>query len=162
MNELDIQLIINPACELVSVDRTSYQNLHYETDGELQYFRDRSKHVSIEFLTDVNQDVIENSINLEQGFNRRELLDGNTSVLHFPKDGTFTYYKFLVPNLSHLMVKDWDTNEEIFKANGQTFFFDNNFYYYQGEDVKLRDFSSLLEACAYIVEKSKLLGINEL
>lgn len=162
MNELDIQLIINPACELIAVDRTSYQNLHYEIGGELQYLRDRSEYVSIEFLTDADQKIVEDSINLEQGLNRSELLDGNTSVFYFPKDGTFTYYKLLVPHLSHLMTKDWETNEDIFKANDQTFFFNGNFYYYQGVDVGLREFPSLNDLYIYFVENSKLLSINDL
>ena len=64
MNELDIQLNVNPTCELVAIDRTSYQNLHYEYGGEIQYLRDRNNHVSIEFLTDVYGEVMYDTINL--------------------------------------------------------------------------------------------------
>lgn len=144
MNELDIHLIINPRCELIASDRTSYQNLHYEYGGELQYLRDRSKHVSIEFLTDVDNNVIANSINLEKGLrNRAELLDGNISVFHFPKDGTFTYYKFLVPHISHLLKQEDYSQQEVFKVFDQTFFYDDNFYYSSNsEDIILRDFDS--------------------
>lgn len=163
MNELDIQLIINPACELIAVDRTSYQNLHYEYGGELQYLRDRSKHVSIEFLTDVDGEVMNDTINLEKGLrNRTELLDGNTSVFYFPKDGTFTYYKFLVPHISHLMKIDDETQELVLKADRQTFFFDDVFYYYEGDDVYFRDFMSVKDAYDFVLSKSIKLSINEL
>lgn len=164
MNELDIQLIINPACELVAVDRTSYQNLHYEYGGELQYLRDRSKHVSIEFLTDVDGEVMYDTVNLEKGLrNRVELLDGNTSVFYFPKDGTFTYYKFLVPHISHLLKREDYSQQEIFKVHDQTFFYDDAFYYYaHRDDLMLRSFSSWEDAVGFIVNNSKRLDISEL
>lgn len=164
MNELDIQLIVNPSCELVAVDRTSYQNLHYEDGGEVQYLRDRSKHVSIEFLTDVDGEVMYDTINLEKGLtNRMELLDGNTSVFYFPKDGTFTYYKFLVPHISHLLKKDFESWNDIFVVYDQTFFYNDNFYFCESRDhVVLREFASWEAAAEYIVSISKKLDISEL
>ena len=164
MNELDIQLIVNPACELIAIDRTSYQNLHYEYGGEIQYLRDRSKHVSIEFLSDVNGDVIYDTINLEKGLrNRTELLDGDTSVFYFPKDGTFTYYKFLVPHISHLLKKDYESWNDVFVVYDQTFFYDDNFYFCESrENIELRDFQSWESAVKYIISISKKLNISEL
>jgi hypothetical protein len=167
MNELDIQLIVNPACELVAIDRTSYQNLHYQYGGELQYLRDRSKHVSIEFLTNVDGEVLHNTINLEEGLGmgrRVELLDGNTSVFYFPYDGTFTYYKLLIPDLSFLVKKDYDTNEDVLRADNQLFYYDKKFYYCDNieEEVFMRDFPSWGDAYDYVLSKSKVLSINEL
>lgn len=164
MNELDIQLIVNPTCELIAVDRTSYQNLHYEYNGMLQYLRDRSKHVSIEFLTDVDGYVIHDSINLEKGLrNRMELLDGNTTVFHFPKDGTFTYYKFLVPHITHLLKKDDYSQQELFKVYDQTFFYNDEFYYCREmNDLALRDFLSWEEAVEYIIGISQKIDISDL
>lgn len=167
MNELDIQLIVNPACELVAVDRTSYQNLHYNYGGELQYLRDRSKHVSIEFLTDVDGEVMYDTVNFEKGLrNRGELLDGNTSVFYFPKDGTFTYYKFLIPSLMHMVKNDSDTNDEMIRVKDQLYYSeeDNKFFYgkFVEEEVDIRDFSNLGLAFDYVISKSIEVGINEL
>lgn len=167
MNELDIQLIINPTCELVAIDRTSYQNLHYQYGGELQYLRDRSKHVSIEFLTDVDGEVMHDTINLEEGLGRgrrMELMDGNTSVFHFPKDGTFTYYKLLIPDLSYLVKKDYDTNADVLRADDQLFYYKKKFYYCENieEEVFMRSFPSWSDAFDYVISKSKVVGVNEL
>lgn len=160
MNELDIQLLINPTCELVAIDKTSYQNLHYnDYGGELQYLRDRSKHVSIEFLTDVDGLVMRDTINLEKGLrSRSELLDGNTSVFHFPKDGTFTYYKFLVPYLFH-MCKD-----DVFNVYHQTFYHDGKFYYSEFVDtLDIREDIGGIDAAIHeILRNSNEIDISEL
>lgn len=164
MNELDIQLNVNPTCELVATDRTSYQNLHYEYGGEIQYLRDRNNHVSIEFLTDVYGEVMYDTINLEKELTTRmELVDGNTSVFYFPKDGIFTYYKFLVPHISHLFKKDSESLDDIFVVYDQTFFYDDNFYFCESRDnVVLSEFSSWEAAVEYIVSISKKLDVGEL
>lgn len=160
MNELDIQLLVNPTCELIAIDRTSYQNLHYDVGEELQYLRDRSKHVSIEFLTDVDGEIMNDSLNLEKGIrNREELLDGNTSVFHFPKDGTFTYYKFLVPCLFHMM------KDGVFNVYKQTFFHNDSFYYSEyDEDVDIRsnDVGGVDVAINIILSKSNKISVNQL
>lgn len=163
MNNLDIQLIVNPSCELVAIDRTSYNNLQYEFAGELEFLQDRSQHVSIEFLCDRDNNVISDSINLEDGLrNRCELLDGNTSVFHFPYDGTFTYYKFLVPHVMHLLKRN-SSNDEVFYINGETFFYSGHFYYNNKlNSIELRDFISMEDAIKFIIDNSITLELSEL
>lgn len=124
MQNLNINLFINPKCELVAVDNTIHHNLHY---GDNQYLDDIQNHVSVEFLTDHVEDIVSDSVRIKkQRHARREFVDGNISVFHFPFDGLFTYYKYLLPTVEHLLKTDEEG--DYYKSADQTFFYDGNIY----------------------------------
>lgn len=149
MQDLNIHLFVNPSCELVAIDKTSYHNLRYN-DGD--YLDDLSDHISIEFLSDVDGIIDRNTINFDEFIGNREYyLDGNTSVFHFPKDGTFTYYKMLVPKIDHLHKED-----DIYKTKDQMFYYDSKFYYSD------QDFYGDNITSDYIVSMCKELSIEDL
>lgn len=139
MQNLNINLLINPECELVAIDNTIYRNLRY---GDNQYVDDIKNHVSIEFLVDHSDDVILNSvlINCNRKL-RQELVGGNISVFHFPFDGTFVYYKYLIPNVNHLL-KINDLNEEYYKSCDQLFYYDGNIFFAKDDYDTLDDLLS--------------------
>lgn len=134
MQDLKIHLLINPECELVAIDNTIYHNIRYSDTEE--YLDDLSNHVGFEFLLDVHDDVEPGSIRIKNYTrSRQELMDGNTSVFVFSKDGTFTYYKFLIPKIEHFHVKA--ETSEYYKTNHQIFYYKDNIYYAEDDLLTL-------------------------
>lgn len=136
MQDLKINLIVNPKCELVAVDNTVYHNLRYNNS---EYLDDLTNHVSLEFLLDSENEIVQNSIRFEDNLAiRRECLDGNMSVFVLEKDGTFVYYKYLIPKIKHLLTTD-DEGNEYYKTRNQLFFIENNLYYSKVDCVSLEE-----------------------
>lgn len=107
MRELDIKLAIRPACNLIAEDYTDYSGEDY-----------LNGHVSLEFLVYYNEESPASGTVLFKSFvhNREEFLKC-ISTIKLPKDGTYTYYKFMIPT------------EETLKGNT-----DNECYYKESED----------------------------
>lgn len=150
MQDLNIHLFINPSCELIASDKTAYHNLRF---GDDEFVDDISQHISIEFLKDVDGEVMHSTIVFKDcGHNRGYLSDGNNSVFHFPKDGTFYYYKFLIPTLDHL-----DKGDGHIASKNQLFYYDNKFYYceesFEG-DPNITD--------EYVISKSRRIELGDL
>lgn len=101
MNNLSIQLIVNPQCQLVAIDNTRYFNLTTR-DGDI--VDSLMQHVSLEFLVYCDEkDPIDSTIVFKEYCHNRSEYGQNISIIDFPKDGTFTYYKFVIPTLDHLI-----------------------------------------------------------
>lgn len=125
MNELSIQLIVNPQCQLVAIDDSKYMNMQ-TPDGD--YLDDMTKHVSLEFLVYLDNDDYEDSTLVFKTYkHRREEYRKNITTFEFPKDGTFTYYKLMIPTLEHL-IKDDGEYYTIAKIKDQTFYHKGKFY----------------------------------
>ncbi len=112
MQNLSIQLIINQKCQLISVDNTNYLS-----DNIIDY-------VSLEFLvyneeTGHREDTI---VFKEYTYNREQYVK-NTSAILFPKDGIFTYYKFVIPRLEKLQ------SGNIFNIKDRVFYYNGAFYF---------------------------------
>lgn len=137
MQDLKIRLIVNPSCELVAVDNTTYNNLRY--DGN-EYLNDLTNHVSLEFLVDHEYNVVPNSILIKKNLcARHELVDGNISVFKFEEDGTFTYYKYLIPYVQHLLKFDEETSSEYYKSQQQLFYHNDKIYYSKHDYATIED-----------------------
>lgn len=151
MQDLNIHLIINPECELVAVDNTVYHNLRY-TDGD-EYLDDLLNHVSLELLIDHMGHIDSNHIYLQENIGaRQEFLNGNMSVFKFHKDGTFTYYKYLIPKLNHLLKYD-DAEVAYYKTRDQLFYNNGKFYYAK------EDYSTIEELNKNVIEINNLLDL---
>lgn len=125
MNNLSIQLIVNPQCQLVAVDNTKYVNIQ-TPDGN--FLDDITKHVSLEFLVYLdNDDYEDKTLIFKKYLHNREEYNKNITVIDFPKDGTFTYYKLMIPTLEHL-IKDDGEFYTVVKLKDQTFYHKGKFY----------------------------------
>ena len=149
MQDLKIHLIINPECELIASDHTVYHNLKYD---DTEYVEDITNHVSIEFLLDSKNNLVQNSLIIKQNKrSRQELIDGNISVFHFDYDGVFTYYKYLIPKLDHML----KTNEdgEFYKTSNQLFYY-NGHVYFASDDYD--NFDEIIQNSKLISDFSEL------
>lgn len=162
MNELNIELSINGSKKLIAIDNTSYDNLIDSYDSKLSFFRDMTNHASVEFLVDSKSRVVKHSEIINDSISPFDL-NNNMSEFDLPVDGTYIYYKFLVPRLSHMVKNDPKYNEEVFYVSNQMFYHNGDFYYCNhDEDVYLRDYISIESAIEYILSKSFLLNLDEL
>lgn len=149
MQDLNIHLFINPSCELIATDNTVYHNLRYGDSDD--FLDDLSKHISIEFLTNSDNNVESSTIDFRDacGHKRGYLLDGNHSVFHFPKDGTFVYYKFLVPTIDHLL-KEIDDDKKEYKTSNQLFYYNKKFYYTKRDFDGNTEVDEILRYCIQV------------
>lgn len=122
MNNLSIQLIVNPHCQLIAMDNTRYFNLTARSNDIIDSLL---QHVSLEFLVYRDEECPVNStiIFKEYKHNRGEY-GQNISTIIFPQDGIFTYYKFMIPKIEHLIKLD---NRTI-KMQDQVFYYNKQFY----------------------------------
>lgn len=127
MQDLSIQLIVNPQCQLVAVDNTRYFNLITPEGDSIE---DITEHVSLEFLVYIDEDVpADKTIVFKEYKHKRGEYSKNITTIVFPEDGTYTYYKFLVPRLEHLVkLNEQQTSYNIIKIADQNFYWKGHFY----------------------------------
>lgn len=106
---LNVQLILNSNCTLLTIDHTNY------TDLEI----DLQQHVVLEFLS-YNEDpfpLIETIKLNESNYNCSKF----SSEFILSKDGTHSYYKLVIPTLDHFKTSDnkyTNLYQEVFFYNG--------------------------------------------
>lgn len=122
MNNLSIQLIVNPHCQLIAMDNTRYFNLTARSNDIIDSLL---QHVSLEFLVYRDEECPVNStIIFKEYKHSRGEYSQNISTIIFPQDGIFTYYKFVIPKIEHLIKLD---NRTI-KMQDQVFYYNKQFY----------------------------------
>lgn len=131
MQNLSIQLCTDTSGNLIARQISSSQNilrkLDIETLGTL---------ISIEFLLNENLEFM-NSTKVIKTNIYNELFRGDDTVIDFPNDGTFTYYKFIVPTISYFLNKEAlggdDKKYPLFNIYpGSLFYHSNTLYFYDG------------------------------
>lgn len=114
---LIIQTIVEPNCKLVAVD-----NSDYDLEDNIKYF------VFVDFLS-YNEDKtpIDKTIKVHhEQIDRWHLLGRHVSEFALDKDGTYYYYKLVIPTL------DWFSQETVsgrYKGLSEELFFDGNSLY---------------------------------
>lgn len=165
MGKIDIQLIVHPDCKITAIDDNSYMNLPGRYSALVESLKD---YTSVEFLKYKDIEIARDAIRIESFHSNRENMVGDTT---FPiyKDGTYFYYKMLIPNLEFLFVEsDKLPNHftEICLVN-QTFYYKGNFYLYEGPsdivfDNELTKEQILITYVSDILKCSKVLTYDEL
>lgn len=123
MNNLSVQLVVNPQCQLVAIDNTNYTNLVYNED----FIEDLTQHVSLEFLVYIDEDYpISSTVIFKEYLHKREEYSKNVSTISFEHDGTHTYYKLLVPRLEHMCKVQG--NKYSIRVKDEVFYYKGNFY----------------------------------
>lgn len=130
---IEIQLILDSNCKLVAVDNENY------CDWEINL----TKYKIIEFLVYNDSDsIIEESLKIQQALHAREHLSAKmASSFYLPTDGTYAYYKLIIPTL------------ELFNDNGtysglyQQLYFDNDkLYYTELSDENTYSYAEVIES----------------
>lgn len=131
MQNLNIQLCTDVSGNLIARQISSSQNILRKLDvNTLKTL------ISIEFLLDNDSKFI-NSTTVVKTNIYDEVFMGEDTVIDFPSDGTFTYYKFIVPTLSYFLKKDNlssdNTSHPLFNISaGSMFYYNNSLYFYEG------------------------------
>lgn len=110
-----VQLILHPDCRLIAVDNSDYNRLG----------ADMGEHVMVDFLV-YNEDdhAFKNTLkiryeHLNKGYYRAQF----TTEYLLTKDGTYSYYKLLIPILEHFLLEDSYVNmaDEMFYFSGKVY-----------------------------------------
>lgn len=150
MNDLNIDVCINLNCKLTAEDRTEYN------------LEDLKNHVSIEFLTDHNDDVVDDSVLFLSDPYSDYLSNNNVSEFDLPSDGTYTYYKILAPKLEHL-IKNKEAKYDTIYAKDELFYYNGSYYYGENVDKKVYVSYNLDQAIDHVLSKSiKIVDYREL
>lgn len=122
MNNLSIQLIVNPHCQLVAIDNTRYFNLTARSNDIIDSLL---QHVTLEFLVYRDEEYpVDSTIIFKEYRHNRGEYGNNISTIIFPQDGIFTYYKFVIPKIEHLIKLD----NQVIKMQDQIFYYNRKFY----------------------------------
>lgn len=149
MNDLNINVCVNLNCKLTAEDRTEYN------------LEDLKNHVSIEFLTNHNDEVVDDSI-LFSSDPYSDYLKNEISEFDLLSDGTYTYYKILAPKIEHL-IKNADAQYDTIFAKDELFYYDGNYYYGENVDRKVYVSYNLEQAINHVLDKSvKIVDYREL
>lgn len=149
MNNLNIDVCITLNCKLTAKDRTEY-NLD-----------DLKNHVSIEFLEDYNNEIVTGSVLFSEDA-YADYMTESVSEFDLESDGTYTYYKILAPELSHLIKNESGKYDTIY-AKDELFYYDGDFYYGKDVDHKVYVSYNLEQAIEHVKSKSvKIVDFREL
>lgn len=136
MNDLlKINLIVKPNCVLVAVDNTNY----------LSSGVDLSNYVSFEFLSYADDNkVLPNSIIAHKEFhNRDHYLNFFNSEFHLETDGTYSYYKLVIPLVSYF--EDEDDLGKYINLVDELFIYDRKLYKSNISDEEGRSIEEVIE-----------------
>lgn len=133
MQNLNIRLSVNPKCELVAIDDTDYNTLYdYES-----LIVDLTNYICLEFIVDNIGEISKDTIKFyEYPVVQNEFLIKNTSVFPLKKDGTFTYHKYLIPKLAHLLKTE---DVEYYQSANQVYYNDGKIYFAESDYEKIED-----------------------
>lgn len=133
-----IHLDIDANCNIHAIDHSNYLSL-----GD-----DILDHVVLEFFTDKDSNIIYQKTNVLK-HNRDYLLQDFSTLIPLPSDGTFTYYKLIIPCLSHFEVYGDQISrgmQEIEKYEvADKYFFHRGRFYYSSVDIVPEDGISKFE-----------------
>lgn len=121
---LIVQLIMQPDCKLIAIDNSDYNRLGL----------DMNEHVMVDFLVyDEDQHPFNDTLRIRYNpFQRGYYQSAFNTEYILPKDGTYSYYKLLIPILQHFKT---DSNSY---ANivGELFYYDKAVYWFDPENLK--------------------------
>lgn len=119
MDRLNIKLYINQSCELVAEDLTNYDSNDF---NDIDY----DSHISIEGLVYFRDDLADiSTIEVKPFCKTSSHPEMFVSKFTFPKDGTFSYYKILVPKRSKHDSTVYYDDEQSSETFGQLVFENN-------------------------------------
>lgn len=137
MGTLNVQLVIHPSGKVEAIDDNSWL---YTPGMEGTLMENITKYVSVEFLTDAENNIKSDTLVFQEYRHNRDNMLSNSELPLF-NDGVHYYYKLLIPKLEYLFVEaeglfSAPHYEELYLAN-QTFFYDGGFYLYLGDNIIL-------------------------
>lgn len=152
-SRLFIQLSVDPACNIVAVDRTNYDS----------WEKDITKHVMLEFLTDLDGNILNYKLN--PIIHKRDYMSARfMTAFPLKSDGTFRYYKLIVPTLFNF---ETEQGGQKYFSTADTYFFYKGKFYYSEKDLKtIDDVASLTVITDFFIlwdnkEKYKFLWFDD-
>ena len=142
MNSFDVQLLIHPNSKVTVIDDFAFLDWpgHYGT-----LLENLANYVSIEFTTDKDDKIEDETVVLTEYCHYRDNLMDNTEFPLF-NDGIHYYYKIMIPHLTHLFVEDAEASEvhghtmyNYLFLKDETFYYKGRFYKYNGESIPLTE-----------------------
>lgn len=151
---------------------------------DFQVIVDQSKvysNYNTDFIPD-NDDIYDEYVSVEY-LRHKEKLDQtsiimktsdvlSSSVLPLIDDGTYIYYRFVIPKLEYLLIetdridKDGNVLYKTACVNNQIFFYNGNFYFCEKEDFEAKTYLTKSDFMANyaqsIVEMSKIVSVDNL
>lgn len=119
---LNIHLFLQPNCTLVAVDNSDYSRLEI----------DLSNHIMLEFLSynDENSPLVDTIKIRQEKHNRGYYLSAFSSEFALDRDGTYAYYKLVIPTLNHFIIQndDNDVNKLYSNLYAELFYYNNILY----------------------------------
>lgn len=95
MQDLSINLHTDLLGNLITKQAHSSQNILHRLG-----VKNFNSLISVEFLLDLNDELVNSSVRIKNDL-YNEMFAGEETVIKFPHDGTFTYYKFIVPKINY-------------------------------------------------------------
>lgn len=126
--KIEIQLLLNSDCRLVAIDNENY----------CDWGINLTKYKIIEFLVYNDSDtILEKSLKIDQALNPRDHFSSKmASFFDLPIDGTYSYYKLLIPTL-----EIFNNLDGSYSGLYQQLYFDNDkLYYSKIEDNEAHDY----------------------
>lgn len=137
---LKVQLNLSRDCKLNAIDFSDYNSI-----GE-----DINNHVMLDFLVyKDNKEPIENSIKLRhESLNWGYLRQKFETEYILTKDGTYTYYKFVIPTIHHF----WNGTNLINNISDELFYYKGNIYWFKStcEIYSNITLDNLLQQCSIV------------
>ena len=119
---LTVQIDIDTACNVYAIDKSDYDSF-----GE-----DINNHVMLDFWTDREDNIIYKNWHTIPN----ESVD-LTTVITLPSDGTFSYYKLILPCLQHFAKLKTDGSQTVEKYEvANKYFYHNGVFYYSLTDIE--------------------------
>lgn len=115
--KLNINLIVRPDCKLIAVDNSDYNEY------------DLTNHVMVEFLSfkDAVSPIDKTIKARQERHNRGQLLSRFSTEFILEVDGTYSYYKLVIPTLNHFQY-DYDASKYINLGDEELFFLNGKLY----------------------------------
>lgn len=122
---LTVGLMLNANCELIATDSSQYEE-----------FEDVSKHAIIEFLSNYDSKIIMQRLHMIEGMEDPELT--TSKPISLPADGTYTYYRLVIPTLDHYLIDGgYQVENKFFAYNNKVYFSNHSFSTFVESQVDL-------------------------
>lgn len=129
---LSVKLFVKPNCELIAVDTSDYDQLENELP----------QYVMLEFLSYNEEDShLPKSVRLKKEINNREYYsDEFSSHFNLDIDGTYYYYKLVIPTLDSFKISN-DNYENLYN---ELFFYKDDIYISEVQSSEICSLSEVL------------------
>lgn len=130
-SRLYIELAVDNECRLIAIDRSNYSALEDQND--------LINHVMVEFVSNISDEIIGHKFNIIL-HERDYLLRRFSSRFLLKIDGTYHYYKLIIPTIYHFESSE---DPKKYLVENKCFFYNGSFYFSDHDLNSLEEIASL-------------------